>query len=176
MKNITMIAILVLLSFVMVSSVASAQDGQDIIVIYPTRWDSSQTVYSDQWIVFASGWGACHHGNVQSYLTASYLEFILDGQLLFASQDEVSQYWGPIFQVPAGPSATACMGKTPEMIWRADWSYDYGYLEAGDHTLRFINKVDHPVTDAADYDGDGNPDLFKGILRDMEITIHVEDR
>ena len=44
MKKITMIAILVLLSFVMVSSVASAQDGQDIIVIYPTRWDSSQTV------------------------------------------------------------------------------------------------------------------------------------
>lgn len=174
MKKIILISIVVCLSIILTSSMALAQSADDVVVINPIRWDPAKTVYSDQTIIFDLGWAACNRGLVQNFLNANYLAFILDGSPVVSSE-EVNQYWGPIQQIPAPPAAEACVGKTPEKLWRAKWDYQYGTLEAGDHTLRFILKVDHPVLDGGDYDGNGAPDLFNGTLHDFELIIHVED-
>jgi hypothetical protein len=176
MKKRILISILACLALVLVAPGAWAQTGEEV-VINPVRWDSSQTVYTDQTVVFAVGWAACHYGNVRSFLTADNLVFTLDGEALFASQAQVDQYWGAINEIPAPPIALeACMGNIHDTIWRAEWAYEYGALAAGDHSLRFMIVLDHPVTDGADYDGDGGPDLFWGVVSDRTITIHVEER
>ena len=153
---------------------ALAQTDDDVVVINPIRWDPEQVVYSDQTVIFELGWAACNRGLVQDFLNANYLAFILDGSPVVAPE-EVNQYWGPIEKIPAPPAAEACLGRTPVMLWRKQWSYQYGTLEAGDHTLQFILKLDHPVLDGGDYDGNGAPDLFAGTLHDFEVTIHVEN-
>lgn len=97
-----------------------------------------QTVYTDQTIVFAVGWAACHRGNVRSFLTADNLVFILDRAAVFASQAEVEQYWGPISGIPAPLIALeACMGNTHDIIWRVEWAYEYGALAAGDQAALY---------------------------------------
>ena len=171
-RTLTILLSVACLSLVVVFSAGFAQE--EPVVIHPLRWDASQTVYSNQEIIFVMGWGTCHRGLVQSYLTAVNMAFILDGEALFASKADANQYWGSAYETPAGPGAATCLGKTPETIWRADWAYSYGSLEPGDYTLYFAHQVDHPVTDAADYDGDGKPDIFKGLLSEREFTIHVE--
>lgn len=171
-QALTILLIVVFMSLVVPPSAAFAQEP---VVIHPLRW-IPQTVYSDQEIIFVMGWASCHPGLVQNYLTAVNMVFILDDQPLFTSKANANQYWGPVYTTPAGPGAVSCMGKTPEIIWRVDWAYSYGHLEAGEHTFYFANQVDHPVTDAADYNGDGKPDVFQGLLSENSFTIHVEDR
>lgn len=48
-------------------------------------------------------------------------------------------------------------------------------FETGDYTLHFYWWFDHPVTDVADYDGDGRPDLFEGVMQDVEFEIQVSE-
>ena len=74
------------------------------------------------------------------------------------------------------PVSDACLGKTPETIPATYWRYPVGSLEAGDHSLHFMWWLDHWITDLGDYDGNGKPDFFSGTFKDVEISIHVEDR
>lgn len=175
MKKRVLFLFVICASLALLSSVAFAQTSQDSVVIHPLYWDDSQTVYSNQEIIFVMGWAACRKGLVQDYLTAVNFIFTLDGQPLFGSKSETNQFWGPVTQIPAPAGADACVGKTPETIWRAGWEYSPGELPAGDHPVYFANRLDHPVVDGGDYDGDGSPDLFYGITNEREFTIHVED-
>src|SRR5512139_3975237 len=84
-------------------TIAYAQPDGESVQIQPLRWDDSQTVYSDQELVFTIGWGACQKGLVQNYLNAVNLAFNLDGQPVFASKEDTNQYWGPVSESPAGP-------------------------------------------------------------------------
>lgn len=153
-----------------------AQEGGEPVVIHPIFWDDGQTVYSDQEIIFVMRWGACKKGLVQDYLTAADMIMTLDGEALFGTQAEMNRYWGPVREVPAGPGAAFCVGKTPDTIWRSEWAYSYGTLEPGDYTLHFANRVEHPVIDGGDYDGAGGPDLFRRTISERESAIHVEER
>ena len=175
MKKSFLISIVVCLSIILTSSMAMAQTSEDVVVINPIRWDSTQTVYSNQTIVFDFGWAACKRGFIKTFLNANDLSFSMDGSPLFSSSAEASQYWGPVQQTPAPASAEACLGRTPETIWATYWMYTYGTLNAGDHMLHFTMSVDHPVLDGADYDGNGAPDIFSGTLQDLDLTIHVEN-
>jgi len=175
MKKRIVLLIVICAGLAFLSSAAFAQTSEESVVIHPLRWDSSQTVYSNQEIIFVMGWAACRKGLVQDYLTAVNMTFTLDGESLFGSNTESNQYWGAISEMPAPPAAEACIGKTPEILWRAGWEYSYGQLPAGDYTVYFAHQVDHPVIDGGDYDGDGSPDMFLGTLNEKEFTIHVED-
>ena len=170
---------LILVVAIAMVSVSAMAQGEDVLVNSRT-WDPATIVYSDQNIVLAAGWGACRRGAVQSFLTATNTEWSLVGGTLNLSGEDTNNYWGRPYSYPApdpDPDFYAvCMGRPSEVAWRADWRYPIGQLPAGVYTLTTHLWIDHPVTDVADYDGDGHPDLFKDISLEYETTIQVDDR
>jgi hypothetical protein len=175
MKKIIITSLVVFVAIAMFSMPALAQ-GEDVY-IYPTRWDASTPVYSDQNIVLTARWSACRRGAVQDFLTATNINWSLVGEDLNMSGKDTNKYWERPFPIPVTePSEDyVCMGGPLEEMWSTRWYYTIGPLSAGDYTLNFYWWFDHPVTDVADYDGDGHPDLWTDAFS-VETSIHVEDR
>jgi hypothetical protein len=175
MRKIVGTSLLVLVAIAMLTMSALAQ-GEDVNVV-PYRWDPGYTVYSDQNIILTAGWSACRRGAVQNFLTATNLSWSLNGEGLNLSGEDTNEYWSHLFTVPPVDTSSACMGAPLEEIWSTAWNYPIGQLPPGEYTVNFSWWLDHPVTDVADYDGDGHPDLIEGpIIELVTTTIHVEER
>jgi hypothetical protein len=147
-----------------------------VVEIQPVRWDDTQTVYTDQEIIFKFGWLACQENDVRNFLGAAKLTLILDGTPLFLSIEEVNRYWTPIEEIPASSGAKFCVGGAQATLWRTQWAYPYGSLPPGDHTVYFAQQLDYPVEDGFDPDTDGKSAVYEGLVNEREFTIHVKDR
>jgi hypothetical protein len=173
MKKLITVSILVCLTIVLVYATALAQSDFEF---NPFRAQDGEiyNVSPGDNIIMDGGWAACRRGAVQMFLTASNIHWTLykEGSV-FASDTDTSQYWGPLYEIPA-VLPSACMGNPPEMVWSTRWRYSLGYLEPGEYELEFYWWLDHPVTDVADYDGDGRPDIFEGVFKDAVFYIIVE--
>lgn len=175
MKKIVVISLVVCLGISLLFSAALAQSDDDIVVVHPYYWDPSTPIYSNQTIVLGMGWAACRKGAVQMFLTAVQQYWSIDGVPVFSSDEDPNQYWGEIGERSYDPVNSACMGKPPDHIWGTSWRYTLGTLEPGEYEIFFDWWLDHPVTDIADYDGDGRPDIIYE-LGDNTITITVVDQ
>jgi hypothetical protein len=171
MKRVFVLVIVVCLVALMVFVTAMAQ-SDDSVYVNPLLWDPSTVVSSDQNVILTIGWRACRRGAVQMFLTASRQEWVFDGVSLFDSYQEANQYYGPITTMPLVPGHEACIGKVTE-LWLTRWNYEIGTLAPGEHTLDYVLWLAHPVTDVADYDGDGRPDLLEGTMVEASTTIQV---
>jgi len=174
MRKIGMTSLLVFVAIALLSMSASAQ-GEDVNVT-PYRWDPATTVYSDQNIILTAGWSACRRGAVQDFLTATNISWSLIGANLDISGEDTNQYWTRPFAVPATDPFGDCTGAPIKEGWSTQWTYSIGQLPPGDYTVNWHWWLDHPVTDVADYNGDGHPDVFEGPLNDVTTYIHVEER
>ena len=169
MKKIVAISLLVCLAIAMVYVSAMAQ-GNGYVVVNPYYWDSSTEVSTDTTIILGIGWAACRRGPIQPFLKSVHMYWSIEGGSVFAPDVDINQYWSSIYERP--PHTIVCMGKTPETVWATYWNYSLGTLAPGEYEVYFDWWLDHPVTDLADSDGDGKPDIFRD-LGDKTITIRV---
>jgi hypothetical protein len=150
-----------------------AKANNDTVLIKPYEWDSATEISTDTTIVLGTNWGGCRRGAVQSFLTSTKMLWKIDGEPIFGPQEEVNKYWASIEKLELAPVSEACMGKLPDHVWGTSWRYSLGTLEPGVHNLYLRWWFDHPITDVADYDGDGSPDVFSGIFYEETITLKV---
>jgi hypothetical protein len=174
MKKIIVISLLVCLAILMVYASAMAI-GEDVL-IKPYTWDPGTTVYSDQNIILDAGWRACRRGAVQDFLTATNLAWAITGGDIDLSGQDTNNFWERPYEVQVIQPVEACMGGPLDTQWGTHFRYPVGNLPAGEYELYWNWWLDHPVTDVADYDGDGHPELFDGTVFEVTTTIHVEDR
>jgi hypothetical protein len=174
MRKFLVISLLVCTAMAFVFASALAQ-GEDVLV-RPYTWDPATVVYSDQNIVLTAGWSACRRGAVQDFLSATNIHWSLAGGAINLSGEDTKTYWDRPYTTPATDPFGVCMGARIKEAWSTQWRYPIGQLPAGVYTVDFFWWVDHPVTDVADYNGDGHPDLFDGTVSDVETYIQVMDR
>ena len=174
MRKFVAAALLVCIATVMASVSAMAQ-AEDVLVI-PYIWDPATTVYSDQNIVLGAGWGTCRRGQALGFLTATNISWSLEGGTIDQASGDTNNYWGAPYLRPVMLPGELCLGDPIENGWWTDWRYQLGQLPAGVYTLHFSWWLDHPVIDGADLDGDGRPDVYEGIVVEVETDIQVLDR
>jgi hypothetical protein len=170
MKKIYWIFLFVLILVVALGT-GVAQANDEALVPFTGGWSE---VYTDQDIILTMGWQACRRGVVQAALTSIQLELYLDDVQFLGPDDGIKQFWGPIEKAPGGDEFCIV---TQDHVWRTEWKYFLGKLPEGVYELRSLYWFDHPVTDVADYDGDGKIDIFKGLtIRDRTRIIEVIPR
>ncbi len=143
-------------------------DGGSVLI---RPWLSSDfTVYTNQEVILGADWGACNQGLLTAFLTAIHLYWTIDGKPLFSTPNADLQYWSaPVEGGPVLPQCVRQAGNT----WGAFWQYSLGKLPPGDYQVHLVYYLDHPITDGSDYNGDGSPDIFNGVILDRTTTIHV---
>jgi hypothetical protein len=100
------------------------------------------------------------------------MELYLDGVQSLGPDDGIEQYWSPIEKAPFGEYGQYCIGH-PDHLWGSSWRYSLGTLPLGEHELYSILWLEHPITDVADYDGDGIVDVFRGSFGERTKIINV---
>ena len=169
MKKLMAMMLLVGLSIMLVFATAMAQNGDEPVYINP-YFDENVSVQPGQEVILWNGWLACTRGQTRSFLTAVHQDWYLDGQPLFASDEDEAQYWSPI--EPA-EDTTGCISGHEGQAWLTLWFYSLGSFEEGQHPLSLELWLDHPVNDGYDGDGDGQPDKYSGSfgLSTMDILV-----
>lgn len=169
MKKVGTITLLVCLMIATVYTAALADNGYPPVYVVPYFLDEVN-VYPDQEVILAMPVISCTRGQAVSYLTAIHMDWMHDGQPLFASEEEFAEHWWPIFP----EDQTGCISGQESQGWTAVWVYSLGYYdELGDHVVSVEMWLDHPVNDGFDSNGDGRPDIYSGTLGEFTTTIHV---
>jgi hypothetical protein len=166
-------ALIFLLLAGLVAAMGVAGDEPEPPVEITVWLDGSYEVPQGEPVELRAGWASCNPGLVTAFTVASNWLMTLDGEQLLTT-DDVDELWGPIQIFDPPPDFTEdCVGKG-RPAW-AEWRYVLSGLEVGTYELHTRVRLDHPVVDGADYDGDGRPDQQtpEGFIRDSEITITV---
>ena len=166
MKKIYWVFLLVLILLIALGS-GVAQANDEVLVNLRNGYSD---VTTDTNIILTMGWQACRRGVVQAALTSIQMELYLDGVQFLGPEDGIIQFWGPIEKVPGGDEFCIV---TQEYVWNTQWKYFLGKLSAGEHVVYSILWLDHPITDVADYDGDGKIDVFKDLMLERTRIINV---
>jgi hypothetical protein len=178
MRNKIILSMLLVIMLLLMTGIfsAHAQEGNSVLIIpylIPEDEDGNLIVEVpvDQTILLGARWGACNKGLAQAWAETASLMYSVDGQALFASENESRQYWqAPVIYPGGDPSR--CLPHT-ETIWIAYWQYELGTLELGDHPAH-LSYWNHGVpVDGGDYDGDGKPDKFKDWSMEVDFIIRV---
>lgn len=143
--------------------------------IFPGRFQPDGTTISvapGQEVVLFARWGACAPGLTRAFTRSARLEWSIDGQALFTSQKEVSQYWSAPFSKPITGESSCVNGSST--AWLSYWEYPLSSLAPGKtYTIHLVYAIDHPMIDGGDYDGNGAPDTFEGIFQDATVFLQV---
>jgi hypothetical protein len=166
MKKLVVISLLLCLAFALPPATGFAQSGDDSVVINPYQQDYV-TVSTNDDLILGFGWAACTPGLVQAYITAAHYQWTLDGDPIF-SGEETAQYFGPIY--PLGACHWCLIGNGTG--WMSSFRYSIGTLTPGTYEIRLLHRLDHPVIDGADLDGDGRLDRREGEV-EYAVTVHV---
>jgi hypothetical protein len=169
MKKLLVVLITLGLLLAPISAVQAQSNGETVTV--NLSFDNTVYVNAGDYIMLTHGWGACTRGLVKLYLSAVYTEVHLDG-VLISMADGKDQHWGPITE-STNTSWASCIAGDKESGWVSNWQYPLGALSTGEYEVHFYYWLDHPIHDGGDYDNDGRPDLFEGLLQDRTITIIV---
>ena len=168
MKKRIVVYLILCLACALASTSALAQSEDDSVLILPWKQDEI-TVSADQELILGWEWIACTPGLVQAYLTAVHPQWSLDDEPIL-SDEEASQYWGPIESRGEGDGCLVGRGTT----WGSSWRYSIGTLAPGVYEIRLLHWLDHPVIDGGDWDGDGKIDRWAGPMSDDTVTVYVE--
>jgi hypothetical protein len=174
MKKRIYALLLLFFAFTLTFTTTFAQSNNESVLIHPLLFPdgSTITISSDQEIILGFGWGACTPGLVRAYIHAAHLDWSLNGQLIFPS-DEASQYWVLIGPIDPSTGGTCIAGNGT--LWGARWRYSMGNLGPGIHQIHFHHWVSHRIIDGWDSDGDGKMEVYNGTLDDWSVTVNVVD-
>ena len=112
-------------------------------------------------IVLELGWGTDTSDQIADFLGVVELAVTLDGQPLPNAGD----YWSEIEEAGDGDGD----GDTDYVTM---WRYPVGVLDPGTHRVESEMRLQRPVTDGRDSDGDGVADEYSGTF-DFSLQIVV---
>jgi len=178
MRRICALASAMLLALTITLPVHATSPVGPVYPFHPVQYDGT-TVEVGQTLLLGAHWGGCVPGLVTEFGRASVLEWSIDGEAIETPADwtrAIAVDWNP--HPWAEPDFSACVSKVtartaPYGYW-AFWQYPVVFDAPGDHVIRLVWSITHPMLDGGDYDGDGRPDIF-GLDwgSDDSITIHV---
>jgi predicted amidohydrolase YtcJ len=102
-------------------------------------------------IVLRFGWVTDTHEQVADFLDSVELVVSVDGELV----DDTGKYWGEIEEL-------GDRDQDGDTDYQALWLYPVGVLTLGTHRVESEMRLQWPVVDGFDSDGDGVPDEFSG--------------
>ena len=143
------------------------------LIIYPAQLAEGEIVIVDPRQAVGVGiyWDACRKALVDIAVRVSHINLWLDNLPW-----PPSNYAGSAGRMNASSSAEKeifdCMGHT-DVVYGFAIIYGLGVLPPGDHPVHIIWRFDHPVPSGADEDGDGRPEIYRGILMDRTIILRV---
>lgn len=155
----------------LLAAVGAAQ-AQDEVYIFLPFPQEGYIVHPDDTVYMAFGWGACNPGLVRDAQNAFGLEITVDGEPLYELVHK-DPYWGTPY--PLGPSEV-CILNPHASPTESDWIYplDLSQFELDqEYEISYILWVDHQITDGCDYDENGLPDLYNGVLLAATFTFTV---
>jgi hypothetical protein len=165
---VVVIALALLLAAV---GVAQAQD--EVFILLPML-EEGYTVNPDQIVYIAFGWGACNPGLVKTAQNALGFEITVDGAPLYELVHK-DPYWGTPY--PIG-QFEECFPDPHAVPTEADWIYplDLSQFELGEeYEMSFSLWLNHQITDGFDYDENGLPDFYNGVLLSGSFNLTVVD-
>jgi hypothetical protein len=121
-----------------------------------------ESVAANTPIVLRLGWAADTPEQIADFLGSVELVVTLDGQPLPSTGD----YWGET-------ENCGDLDEDGDADYRTQWLYPVGVLSPGTHAVESKLRLQRPVTDGADADGDGVADEYSGTL-DLSVQIVVE--
>jgi hypothetical protein len=171
MYKIKMILVICLVAMVSTSTAQAQFPGR---VIYPRQLEPGAIVLveSGESISVDVSWSACHKSLADIAGRVSHIELWLDGNQLNKSTLAGAGPSNPSQAYQSQKETFNCMGKV-DVVWGISVLSYLGTLPPGDHTLRSTWEFDHPVPSGADEDGDGRPEVYRGMWLDRTITIRV---
>jgi hypothetical protein len=148
-KTVSLALAVLLLAVVMIPA-ASAQTGGTVYI--SLLYDTSRVVERDQKAVLRTGWWACNQGLVRTFVRESDYLVHLDGSLFLTTKD-IENLWGPI-----QPSYQPLCPRPDKaaVVW---WEYPWEEPKPGSYELTTRVWTNRALTDGADHDGDGRPDM-----------------
>jgi len=102
-------------------------------------------------IVLRFGWVTDTHEQVADFLDSVELVVSVDGELV----DDTGKYWGEIEEL-------GDRDQDGDTDYQALWLYPVGVLTLGTHRVESEMRLQRPVVDGFDSDGNGVPDEFSG--------------
>jgi hypothetical protein len=133
MKKIIAVSLLVCLSITLVFTTALAQEEQEPVFVFP-YFDEYVVVSPGQEVVLWTGLVTCTRGQAVSFLNSVHLEWELDGEPLFSSDEEVAEFWFPIRPWDGPPGCISAQGR---QSWFDFWGYSlyFDEDEVGTHCV-----------------------------------------
>lgn len=162
-------AFIVVAMVVSVAGVAVADEPSTVGPVYPwtTEWQEFTLDVGDT-VLLGARWGACTRGLVQSARTALSFDYSLDDEPIAAEFA-----WTNPVAVPRHPDLVCVVSPNDDRGWRMTAEYPIVFDEPGDYVIGVVLTLSRPVFDGGDYDGDGRPDRFSGVLFEASSTVHV---
>jgi len=120
-----------------------------------------ETVAANTPVVLRFGWATDTPEQAADFLSSAELVVTLDGQPLESTGD----YWGEIEEDRESD-------EDGDVDYRTLWLYPVGVLSPGTHLVESEMRLQWPVTDGFDSDGDGVADEYSG-TSDLSLQIVV---
>jgi hypothetical protein len=143
------------------------------LIIYPAQLAEDEVVIVDpgQAVGVGIDWDACRKALVDIAERVSHINLWLDN-LPWPPSNYAER--ADLMNTASGTEKETfdCMGHT-DVIHGFAIIYGLGVLPPGDHPVHIIWRFDHPVPSGADEDGDGRPEIYRGILMDRTIILRV---
>jgi hypothetical protein len=159
-------------------ALAAGQAGAQIpgVIIYPAKLAEGQIVPVEAGTEVTVGvyWDACRIALVKIAARISHVSLWLDGAPWPREQVSSAAATQGVRQPAAEKEIFDCMGRA-DVVYGFAILYGLGKLPAGDHPARLVFTFDHPVTSAADQDGDGRPEIYRGTVLDRSFVIRVQE-
>ena len=118
-----------------------------------------ETVAANTPVVLRFGWATDTPEQAADFLSSAELVVTLDGQPLESTGD----YWGEIEEDRESD-------EDGDVDYRTLWLYPVGVLSPGTHLVESEMRLQWPVTDGFDSDGDGVADEYSG-TSDLSLQI-----
>jgi hypothetical protein len=168
------IKLILMICLIATLSTHTAQAQFPGTTIFPRQLEQNAIVLVEdgESVSVSVSWDACRKALADVAVNVSHIDLWLDGNQLGQSSTAGAGYSNSSQAFQSYKETFNCMGKA-DVIWGFGVFSYLGTLPLGDHILRVTWEFDHPVQSGADQDGDGRPDLFRGLWLDRTITIRV---
>ncbi|MGD2253080.1 MAG: hypothetical protein PVF70_09230 [Anaerolineales bacterium] len=173
-KRTLAILLVVLTSLALTFSAASANGGS--VLIWGGPWSDGKhyDIGADDTIVFAHGWVAATPRLVQAFLEAQDYEVVITdaaGNVVkVITSEEQRESFGPI--VEWEDSTNMCPVPTPKSMAISVYRFT---LPPGDYTFHYTAALLHPITDGCPKGPGRVPAMFKGVMWEVDIYLHVSE-